>query len=141
MQTDSPIVILDEAKAWDLLAGQQLGRLAVQSDLGIDVFPVNFTVDGESIIFRTADGAKLTDLHSHPKVSFEVDAWSEHSGFSVVAKGNAEPVTNLVDIARIEALRLKPWVPTVKTTFVRIFVTEISARKFIFGPDPIAKYR
>jgi hypothetical protein len=41
----------------------------------------------------------------------------------------------------VEALPLRPWVPTIKTVFVRITPDRISARKFAFGPDPIAQYR
>jgi len=138
---DSPVTYLDTDKAWDILASQRLGRLGVQSDVGVDIFPVNYAVDGESIVFRTAEGAKLTSLCSNSLVTFETDSWNEIAGYSVVAKGHAAPVTDEAEIAQVEALGLRPWVPTVKTTFVRIYVTSISGRKFSFGQDPIEKYR
>jgi len=138
---DSPVTILDEDKAWDLLAGQRLGRLAVASDVGLDIFPVNYVVDGESLVFRTAEGTKLASLIAHSLVTFEIDSWTEETGYSVIVKGHATPITDPSQIARVEALKLKPWVPTVKTIFVRISISEISARKFSFGLDPIAKYR
>jgi len=138
---DSPVTILDEDKAWDLLAGQRLGRLAVRSDVGLDIFPVNYVVDGESLVFRTAEGTKLASLIANSLVTFEIDSWTEEVGYSVIVKGHATPITNPSEIARAEALRLKPWVPTVKTIFVRISISEVSARKFNFGLDPIEKYR
>ena len=138
---DSPVTILNEDKAWDLLAGQRLGRLAVRSDVGLDIFPVNYVVDGESLVFRTAEGTKLASLIANSLVTFEIDSWTEEVGYSVIVKGPATPITNPAEIARAEALRLKPWVPTVKTIFVRISISEISARKFNFGLDPIEKYR
>jgi len=138
---DSPVIHLDTDKAWDLLASQRLGRLAVHSESGLDIFPVNYTLDGESIVFRTAEGTKLGGLMSASSVTFEIDSWDEQSGYSVIVKGQAAPITAPEEIARVEALRLRPWVPTVKTTFVRIAVFQISARKFWFGPDPIDKYR
>jgi len=138
---DSPVTILDTDKAWDLLAGQRLGRLVVQSASGVDIFPVNYALDGESIVFRTAEGTKLSALVSHGAVIFEIDSWDEQSGYSVIAKGEGAPVDAPDEIARLEALRLRPWVPTVKTTWVRIGVTQISGRRFRFGPDPVDKYR
>ncbi|MDR0285824.1 MAG: pyridoxamine 5'-phosphate oxidase family protein [Propionibacteriaceae bacterium] len=137
----SPVTYLDTDKAWDLLASGQLGRLAVQADVGVDIFPVNYAIDGECIIFRTAEGAKLSDLMAFGLATFEVDMWDEQCGYSVIAKGPATPVRAVEEIAEVEALHLRPWVPTVKTVFVRICVTSISARKFEFGPDPIEKYR
>ena len=140
-ETDSPVTHLDTDKAWDLLAGQRLGRLGVRDNQGVDIFPVNYAVDGETIVFRTAAGSKLTSLQAHSEVTFEVDSWDAAAGYSVVARGQAVEVTEAADIARLEALRLRPWIPTVKTTFVCIRVDRISARKFVFGPDPIEKYR
>jgi len=138
---DSPVTALGNDKAWDLLAGQKLGRLAVHSDAGLDIFPINYAVDGESIVFRTAEGTKLTALTQNSFVTFEIDYWAEEAGYSVIAKGHAAPITSQDEINQAEALGLKPWVPTVKTTFVRITVTSLSARKFDFGQDPIDKYR
>ena len=43
--------------------------------------------------------------------------------------------------SRVEALPLRPWVPTVKTNFVRITAAEITGRRFEFGPDPLPEYR
>ena len=140
-ENDSPVTYLDADKAWDLLAGQRLGRLAVKSDVGLDVFPVNYAVDGESIVFRTAEGTKLASLTAYSLVTFEIDSWDEETGYSVIAKGHASPITAEDEIAQAEALKLRPWVPTVKTIFVRITISEISARKFSFGLDPIEKYR
>ena len=138
---DSPVTILDTDKAWDLLAGQRLGRLGVQTGTGVDIFPINYAVDGESLVFRTADGTKLSGVTAHSEVTFEIDSWTEDVGYSVIARGRAFPITVPEEIAQVEALKLRPWVPTVKTTFVRIFIDTISAWRFDFGLDPIEKYR
>ena len=140
-ENDSPVMFLDTDKGWDLLAGERLGRLAVNSEAGVDIFPINYVVDGESIVFRTAEGTKLSALMAYSLVTFEIDSWDETSGYSVVARGHATPITDEEEITQVEALRLKPWVPTVKTTFVRVFISELTARKFSFGLDPIDKYR
>ncbi|MDR1807214.1 MAG: pyridoxamine 5'-phosphate oxidase family protein [Propionibacteriaceae bacterium] len=140
-ESASPVTVLSVARAWDLLAGQQIGRLVVVVDQDAEIFPVNFAVDGESIVIRTAEGTKLSALLRNHRVAFEVDTWDVDHGYSVILHGDAAPITDPAELARAEALRLKPWVPTVKTIFVRIDADQISARKFTFGPDPIEKFR
>jgi len=137
----SPVTILGPARAWDILAGQQIGRIVVVIDGQAEIFPVNYVTDGETLVIRTAEGTKLDGVLKTGQVAFEIDTWDIDHGYSVILRGTAAPVTDPADLARVEALHLKPWVPTVKTVFVRIEATEISARKFSFGLDPIAKYR
>jgi len=139
--TISPVLHLETAKAWDILAGQRLGRLAVASGTGVDIFPINYAVDGESIVFRTAEGSKLSSLKANNQVTFETDRWDALFGFSVVAKGRATPITSPDELRMVMKLKLRPWVPTVKLTFVRILVDSISGRRFEFGQDPVDDFR
>ena len=48
-------------ECWRLLASTELGRIATSAGASIDIFPVNYAVDGESIVFRTAPGTKLLE--------------------------------------------------------------------------------
>ena len=137
----SPVIHLETDKAWDILAGQRLGRLAIWAEDGVDIFPINYAVDGESIVFRTAEGSKLSGLKAHNMVTFETDRWDPVYGFSVVAKGRAVPITSPDELRMVTKLKLRPWVPTVKLTFVRIVVTSISGRRFEFGQDPVDDFR
>ncbi|MDR1265381.1 MAG: pyridoxamine 5'-phosphate oxidase family protein [Propionibacteriaceae bacterium] len=135
-ETVSPVTVLSEARGWDILASQQIGRIVVLADDVPQVFPVNYVVDGESIVLRTATGTKLNGLLQDNRVAFEVDTWDVDQGYSVVLQGDAAPITDPTELARAKALPLKPWVPTIKTIFVRIDADRISARKFTFGPEP-----
>jgi nitroimidazol reductase NimA-like FMN-containing flavoprotein (pyridoxamine 5'-phosphate oxidase superfamily) len=135
--TETPVTVLDTDKAWDILAGQRLGRLGIAGEDGIDIFPVNYVVSGESIVFRTAEGTKLSRLRAASRVSFEADTWTEHVGFSVIAKGQATVVADPAEVRQLEALRLRSWIATVKTVYIRLDVTTISARRFAFGPEPV----
>jgi nitroimidazol reductase NimA-like FMN-containing flavoprotein (pyridoxamine 5'-phosphate oxidase superfamily) len=137
----APMTVLSPTRCWDLLAGQQLGRLVLVTDGKPEIFPVNYAVDGESLVFRTAQGTKLDGITQANQVAFEVDTWDIDHGYSVVVRGTAAAVSDPVEVARVEALRLKPWIPTIKTVFVRITAVEITGRKFVFGLDPIEKYR
>lgn len=55
-----------------LLATQEFGRLAVVDDGQPLVFPVNYAVDGDVVVFRADPGTKLAAA-SLGLVAFEVD--------------------------------------------------------------------
>lgn len=136
--SDSPVSTLSEDSSWGLLANLEVGRLATIGAEYPEIFPINFVIDGMSIVFRTASGSKLDDLTRNKNVAFEADTWDLEGGRSVVIKGVASPITDEDELRRAQALPLNPWVPTVKTHFVRISPTDIQGRIFQFGPEPTA---
>ncbi|MFZ1410449.1 MAG: pyridoxamine 5'-phosphate oxidase family protein [Micropruina sp.] len=136
MHHDDPVATLSEESCWSLLAEASVGRLATVIDRQPDIFPVNFVLDGPSVVFRTAEGSKLLQLVINSGVAFEADSWDEDSAWSVVIKGDATEVTDPVELATVEELALRPWVPTVKQHVVRITPREVAGRRFRFGPEP-----
>jgi uncharacterized protein len=137
MVTDKgPINVLDRDEAWKLLKGQTLGRLAVSVAGQPDIFPVNFHADDASIVFRTAPGSKLLKVTINATVAFETDAYDTDEGWGVVVQGTANVLEKQAEIFAAESLGLRSWIPTVKPAFVRIVPTEVSGRRFQFGPEP-----
>ena len=130
---EGPIVPLEEDSAWGYLDSAEVGRLATALGEQPDVFPVNFVVDGPSVVFRTAEGTKLAELVLNQRVAFEADNWDAEGGWSVVLRGTAERITDEAELARAEKLPLRPFLPGVKTNFVRISPDTISGRYFRFG--------
>ncbi|WP_225753914.1 pyridoxamine 5'-phosphate oxidase family protein [Actinotalea sp. Marseille-Q4924] len=126
-QTD--MVVLTDAEAWDVLQRQSLGRLAYQVAGEVYLVPVNFVVDGDRVVFRTAEGSKLFGTTVNHGVAFEVDDVVADHAVSVVVRGTARHLKG--DAAdRAEALPLRPWVGTDKTQLVAISVEEITGRRF-----------
>lgn len=140
MENESPVTHLSEDRAWDLLAKTEVGRLATAINHGPEIFPINYVVDGESIVFRTAEGNKLLELTINDRVCFEIDGWTDQGGWSVILKGHAEEITDAEELARAEKLPLLPWVPTVKLHYVRVIADEVTARGFVFGEEPERPY-
>jgi uncharacterized protein len=137
MATDrDPISELDRDEAWKLLRGQAVGRLAVSVAGQSDIFPVNFHADDTSIVFRTAPGSKLLEVTINATVAFETDYYDTDEAWSVVVKGTAHVLEKQAEIFAAEAIGLRSWIPTVKSVFVRIVPTEVSGRRFQFGPEP-----
>ena len=133
---ESPVSPLTEDQCWNLLAGQQVGRLATISDGAPTIVPINYALDGQSIIFRTAEGNKLLSLTHHDNVCFEVDTWNDDYGMSVVVNGHASLVAADHELARMDKMPLRPWVGTIKPHYVRIEVDQMSGRRFEFGEEP-----
>ncbi|KRB38787.1 pyridoxamine 5'-phosphate oxidase family protein [Microbacterium sp. Root180] len=127
---------MGEEDCWNLLARNQLGRLAVAVGDEPDIFPVNYVTDGPSLLFRTAPGSKLAELSVNPRVAFEVDEYDETFGASVVLKGAATRLELQREIDEADALPLTPWIPTLKYRWVRIQPTSVTGRRFTRGPEP-----
>lgn len=127
---------LDEAQSWERLRRHELGRLVTHVGNVLDIFPVNYVVDGESLVFRTAEGSKLVELTVNDEVLFEVDDYTDDDAWSVVVRGTARRIESLAEREQVEQLGLAPWIPTLKYNFVRIAATSLSGRAFLRSGEP-----
>ena len=85
---------LPAATCWELVRTRRVGRLAVNVDGRARIFPINFVVDGQTIVYRTAAGTKLSATR-RADVEFEVDHYDASTGraWSVIVAGRATEVT------------------------------------------------
>jgi nitroimidazol reductase NimA-like FMN-containing flavoprotein (pyridoxamine 5'-phosphate oxidase superfamily) len=128
-------MVLDEIgrdECLELLRSQLIGRLAV-ADHGYyppHIVPVNFTVDDDSVIFRSNPGLKfkLAILAEH-SVSFEVDSVDQtgRMAWSVVVQGRAALLTQ----EEVDTLPAgpQPWAPGERQQWVRITPYTITGRR------------
>lgn len=130
----NPVSVLEEDSCWGFLAGTEVGRLATAVLNVPEIFPVNFCLDGESVVFRSASGTKLDELTQNHAVTFEADGWDGDGGWSVVIHGSAELITDQIELARAAKMPLRPWIATDKPNYVRIVPDTITGRTFVFGP-------
>ncbi|GAA3601273.1 pyridoxamine 5'-phosphate oxidase family protein [Kineosporia mesophila] len=132
-----PTKPLDAGSCWERLRGVEVGHLAVVVDGNPEIFPVNFAVEHESVVFRTAEGTKLRAV-TRGRVAFEVDGYDAgpDEAWSVILKGTAHEVRELDDLVDVAGLPLSPLSGTPKSRFVRIEVEEITGRRFaVVDPD------
>lgn len=118
---------LDERECLMLLATASVGRVAVSiPGEGPLVVPVNYTMSGRTILFRTGFGTKLRALASRA-ASFEVDAHDRttRSGWSVLARGRAREVR----VRDIEPPLPEPWLPEDKPYLVQLTIRAVSGRR------------
>ena len=129
MLDDSPITVLSEEQCWDLLRQNEFGRLAFHLAGEVHITPINYVVDEDRLIFRTAEGSKLLGVVMNSDVAFEIDHITEDSATSVVLRGSAV-VLEGDEADFVDTLPLRPWVDTTKLVVVCITPTEISGRTF-----------
>ena len=138
---ENPLVpkteILNAEQCWKLLAETSIGRLAVTADGAPDLFPVNYKVDGESLLFRTGGGGKVAAIENDARIAVEADFVNEDSGraWSVVIRGRAEITTSPDPSLETVGRGLFPWQGIGKDHLVRILPEEVTGRRFTLDPS------
>ncbi len=122
--------VLDRVECQRLLQMTHLGRLAIVVEGRPLVFPVNYALDGEAVVFRTAEGTKLYGALGH-EVAFEIDGFDTayHLGWSVLVVGMGEELHDPAEIARCERLPVRPWGEGAKSHWLRIRPRAITGRR------------
>lgn len=132
---DAHLETLSTDECWQLLAKASVGRLAVSIENRPDIFPVNYRLDEETIVVKTAAGLKLAAATLGQGVAFEVDSLNEmaHTGWSVVVRGNAEEIEQLEELLDADRLLIEPWAGGPKNRYLRITPTDIEGRRVAIG--------
>ncbi len=126
------LAVLSFEECQQLLASSGVGRVAFLADGEVEVLPVNYTIEGARVAFRTATGSKLEAAVERAVVAFEVDGYDpvERTGWSVVIKGRAEVASDAALVARLERSGLKPYSTAVsKPEWVVIHPNAITGRR------------
>ena len=130
--TRTGMLELTVAECWRLFRTQEVGRLAVSIANFPDIFPINYVVDGETLVFRTGAGTKLAAAVLGRGIAFEIDGYDPVAGeaWSVVLKGEAREIEHMIEYFDAEELPLFPWHASNKPDFVRLEPTEVTGRRF-----------
>lgn len=114
-----------------LLSCHAMGRVAVTWDVLPVILPVNYALDGERVVLRTAAGTKLCAALSHSVVAFEIDDFEpvDHSGWSVLVRGPAREITDREDLERARRLPLRPWGNESADRYMAIQIEMVSGRR------------
>ena len=117
-----------------LLATQKVGRVGVVLGNQPLILPVNYALDGDTIVFRTDPGTKLFAA-SLERVAFEVDEIDRQGrmGWSVLVQGVGQELKRSDGEAfeRAQALPIVPWVGGEKQHWVRVVPAHITGRRVV----------
>ncbi|RSN70825.1 MULTISPECIES: pyridoxamine 5'-phosphate oxidase family protein [Actinomadura] len=125
---------LDRAECLRLIAPGGIGRVAFDDGEGPTVIPVNYAVDGESVIFRTSESARMNRslLTAVPggqvRMAFEVDRIDSatHEGWSVLLRGGAHPLS---EDERDAVASVEPWPAGHRGAWFSLTAGEVSGRR------------
>ena len=140
----SKLLELSRVECLHLLRRTHFGRLGVSRGEGAPIIrPLNYVFDprSQSVVFRTAQGSKLHGLLRAKEAAFEIDGIEPggRTGWSVVAIGVADEVTNPSEIRRLEQLGLEVWAPGPRSHWVRIRARTVSGRRIVAVADSSAR--
>jgi nitroimidazol reductase NimA-like FMN-containing flavoprotein (pyridoxamine 5'-phosphate oxidase superfamily) len=123
---------LSVAECMDYLAGAQVGRVAVVVDGHPAIFPVNYILDGEQILYRTEEDTDLSKA-GLTSVAFEIDHLDETSrqGWSVLVQGRADDIGDTIDgtSQRLRRRTLDTWAPGVRDRWFVVRSSKITGRR------------
>jgi uncharacterized protein len=129
---DEPMTELTTEQCWEMLHEEEFGRLAFRLIDDVHITPINYAVDGRSLLFRTAEGDKLLAVVMSSPVAFEIDRYDEETARSVIVRGTAR-LLGEDEEHRVENVPLRPWVTTRKYNVVEIMPTVVSGRRFVLS--------
>jgi nitroimidazol reductase NimA-like FMN-containing flavoprotein (pyridoxamine 5'-phosphate oxidase superfamily) len=128
----SEVEELSYAKCRELLGGGIFGRVALCTAEGPRIIPVNYSLVGEAVIFRTSPYGVVA-THDWPgSMAFEVDYvdYADHRGWSVLATGPGERVEDLEELDLIKRRwDPRPWAPGIRPLYMRLRWTELTGRR------------
>jgi nitroimidazol reductase NimA-like FMN-containing flavoprotein (pyridoxamine 5'-phosphate oxidase superfamily) len=129
ISADSPeTTVLDGPACWRRLDGEGVGRLAVATAEGVDIFPLNYLSRHARLYFRSALGTKILELIEHPRVAFEVDGETESARWSVVVRGTVRRLGSDPEILRSGVDTLRSWQPGEKFNYFEIQPEQLTGR-------------
>jgi nitroimidazol reductase NimA-like FMN-containing flavoprotein (pyridoxamine 5'-phosphate oxidase superfamily) len=134
--------VIPADECYRLLGTHEIGRLGVNAERFPIIVPVNYALDGTTIVIRTQPGSKLVAAQ-HANVAFEVDEVDRRtrSGWSVLVRALAEEVGEehrAELVARTRATGVEPWAPGEHGHWLRLIPQEVSGRRIVPGELPPA---
>jgi uncharacterized protein len=141
--SDAAFEAIDEKQCLELLKEVEFGRVAIVTGDGRpQIFPVNFTVHGHTIVFTT--GSRLIEAWAPlGHVAFEADHidTATHEGWDVVVTGEGADITDSRDSLGLAARTypIKAWAPGLKDHWISILNPHFSGRR-LYTPSPTTAY-
>lgn len=119
----------------DLLQQAVVGRVAICTPTGPRIVPINYRVDGESLIIRTTPYTTLGTYGRNARLAFEVDHLDHDykTAWSVIALGRAEMIEDPEELASLRFARPTPWAGGDRHLYLRLKWEELSGRQIGAG--------
>jgi nitroimidazol reductase NimA-like FMN-containing flavoprotein (pyridoxamine 5'-phosphate oxidase superfamily) len=131
---------LSTTECEELLRAGLVGRVAACTPQGPHIVPVNYSVVEDAVVLRTTPYSLLGSQARGTVLAVEVDEfdYEYHRGWSVVARGRAEHVTDAAELEHIRDTWIpSPWAAGTRTLYLRVRWTELTGRRLGQGWSPV----
>ena len=132
----SELVELSYEECHELLSGGVVGRVAISTPIGPQIVPVNYSVVGDSVVFRTMPYSVLGTYGCNTRLAFEVDHidYEHQRGWSVVATGRGAMVEDPNEMTEIQAVwNPRPWADGSRSFYMRLRWDDLTGRRLGAG--------
>ncbi len=132
--------LLDQAECINLLGFSHVGRIALSIGALPAIYPVNYMVDGESIVFCTCTGADLSNATDKAVLAFEaghIDP-TGRGGWSVLAVGVAGEIADPETRLKLAFAEHAPWLPSDSARLFRLPLELVSGTRFTLRDEHTA---
>ena len=94
------------------------------------IFPVNYVVDGDSVVVRVRHDGVLDEATHGTSVAIEIDHADSmyHEGWSVLVQGRCTHVTDPDELDALDHLPLLPWGDSDRDLYLRVAMESVSGR-------------
>ncbi|MFE2178975.1 pyridoxamine 5'-phosphate oxidase family protein [Kitasatospora sp. NPDC059462] len=134
--TPRPLLLhLSEPECWLLVGTHGVGRVGLPGTPAPAVYPVNYAVDGRTIVYHTSPRGAAAAPDGSP-VSFQADHIDDRltEGWSVLMLGAAQHVDDPEEEGRLARLPgSTPWAGGDRPLWVRITPDEVTGRRLGTG--------
>ena len=114
-----------------LLKVHSVGRVGASVRCRPIIYPVNYALADDSILFLTRPGGDLDRATEGTIVAFEIDSanFTYHEGWSVLVIGRSAHVSDPSALKRARGLSLRPWAGDERTSMIRIVLDHVSGQR------------
>lgn len=132
-QPQATLRSIPEQECRSLLRTRSVGHLGVNAGGYPEIIPVNYAMDGDTVVIRSRIGQIIASAEKAP-VTFQVDSIDEaaRTGWTVLVRGRAHVLTwrdTDATAERTRRLDLQPWAPGHDSVWLRIIERSIEGRR------------
>lgn len=123
--------VLDRTECMDRLQRHTVARLGYVDAGWPTIVPINYRLHGGDIFIRSLAGGKLRAAEREDTVCLELDGYEEalRTGWSVVAHGNLELITDGATLREAWVNDPQPWVASEEWQWLRMVPFSVSGRE------------
>ncbi len=125
--------VLDREECLRLLGTVSVCRVGVNAGSLPMILPVNFALDGDLVVIRSARGTKLDNALHNAVVVLEADEYdpASSSGWSVMVRGRSFEIVDPDHLELVANLNLQSWSAGRFDNYIGVHTESVTGRRLV----------